>query len=846
MPADPPIIPFTLPDGEARNSRAFSCCCPERVCPKGIIEQDVRVARSCKPGYLPFFKVYNGDNTIDYASAFDVRSAGVSVPVYKHQEISSSAISTASIAIRAKHYTAGTADGTYSFNSRYSLSSSASIASEFLKPMEHWPASNQTAGPCPDRSTITPDGIPSPTFSILATGDTDGIPFPEPGDPPVTTVAVKFSWLDVRVDDPDSETEPPAKLGSYEVSLDGGSAIPAGISHDDGTGTLTFNPTAYVAIFADSDHAIHTIRARLVIGGSNGQWSTPVTFNIASPACADFVGDCETWSTTGNLQVTPDAATVAAAESWTSINSTTDPTTQTGGSTCPETVGGDPPTGATNVPADLGVLPNNGANLIAAANHRETISDTQSPSTYAVIQRGSWPIPDPDHEDGPGDPPTDPPAEVDPTPPEGETLSGWYVTLDYQVATITTNETTERTVDQNGGYGTVASMRSAAASIVSGWDGEWAWGHGANYITIELGPDLNVSHGVRCYGSYPITDGYTVAGGSLFCSYAQMRYRWEVPSASLFTGNSYRVRWSVAKFDDRWMIWRERYIVWALKKKAFLTKPEPGDPDYPVLADYFDDPDTPVNEAQEQLDAAIALIDAITDPGSAPAEPTDLRPSIVGTYEWEWSKDGATSRPIPVLDFCDPTRLTRESEHLEMSPPPDRADFPEGTEGDEAYAEAVADRDAAIASWNERSKRLSDWYTIDPDRASDAMQPKTGAGPLASDYQNSEGKWNPGGEDAYNAAHAAWESSVAWRAARFSSHERIHESYRICDVRFSCGASLGGDLAEEWDRSYPTTSLPVIDATSINSWDWYWWEIWYRAGGTGVPSWYVDSDEITT
>jgi hypothetical protein len=128
------------------------------------------------------------------------------------------------------------------------------------------------------------------------------------------------------------------------------------------------------------------------------------------------------------------------------------------------------------------------------------------------------------------------------------------------------------------------------------------------------------------------TPRFPSSTGSRSLRYDRRSFKWVVPDDHI--GSYFSVAWDVMLVPYVWMVWRNEYYQWALDKYAFLNRPEPGDPDYPKLEDFFDDPDTPEDERVAALADAIAALPS--DPGDAPEAPAES-PELAGSNSWSTS-----------------------------------------------------------------------------------------------------------------------------------------------------------------------------------------------------------------
>lgn len=723
------------------------CCCPLPECVFPTLDFEVRAADACRPGFYALSKDTPVIGPPVWPDAFDYWSFGVLVPVYKTKQVLSHVVTTGRRTIRYKLYSGDplVVEDSFSYIESLNYNLRQTVNSEYGQPIEYWPASTNRGLPsaCPPESDILPASAPT-GLSMTSVDAEEGF------------VTVKLSWADNR---PVMPGDPETKAGQYQIKVNG--SIATGIF---------FSDTEFHITLSETDMAWYYFQVRHDLGEGIGQWSNRHYYSLSSePRCPDLTNRCDNSFSEGNVQQNQKYSDLIARHTWTTG-------TDSGNYGCDYSE----PT----VPSPEIIL----APVSQPATGDLTFTYTRLENEDKLLITGSTSgMPDPDHpelDDEPGDYPdesTSPPPEVDPTEP----VSGWNLTTNSNVCTTTDVESTTYSDNRNAGDTTLSAMLVDATTTLSGFDDLFGWGLYSNYYALARpvnGPAMPYA-AVRCFGNYPITSGGG-AVGELFVTLGQARYRWYIGSSH--TGTLYKTTWNIARFDDRWCEWAEKYYDWAVEKYAFLNRPEPGDEDYPVLED-FEGPD-----AAEQLADAIAALPQ--DPGTAPVEPESLRPSIISSPPaWNWSVAQAASEPES-LDICDPTYDDR------TLVAPVEADF----ETPELYAAALAAYNAAVAAATAKSKRVSSWSIITPDRVSDLLAKPTPVAPL------------PPEPTAYDIAlHARRTATYNYLLARYEDTTRVHESFRIANVRHVCGATPAGAI-ENWDSSFPVTELPALDPASFN------------------------------
>lgn len=591
-------------------------------------------------------------------------------------------------------------------------------------------------------------GCPPESTVMAATATASGVSLGEVDED--GNVTVTLSTPENRPEDPGNPGE---KAGFYQFRVDGFTYGASGNELE-------------ITMQADDD-SCHEFQVRHVCGG-NGKWSEPKVFTVkANPCCEDPEPlSCFTF-TTGNVQWSNSAEYLAnGGGTWTTSYTSGGSDSGTF-SSCDGTEPDSSPPGFQFRPAIDG--------LLGSSEGYETTA-TYTPSKRTVIVRTSRD----DSESNPIDPGDDPP--------------GWQVTSLTDSGTVTVTDTLEWTNDQNQGKSSINRMFAELLGTAQRLGSTYGWG-------LEL-PGFGIGSNIggviaRAIGEYPETDGFT-ALGYLRVRLRQFRYRWEVPESH--DGDFYRVRWNIGKFHDRWVAWVPEYYEWAVAKHAFLTKPKPSDPSYPKRKDFPD---------AESYNAAVAAINAIEDPGAAPEEPTELRPSIVESPSpWEWKSSQAQREPENI-DRCDPTKDEREPPRPE---PPDRDNYPDSEDFNEAmddYREALEEWESDREKERQRSKRQSDWWIVTPDEWSDWRGEPDPIPDLPED---------PTEED--REVHERRKRQFSFLTTRWNNER--HCSLTVCNVRRSCGDPPEGTI-EEWDLAFPVTELPPLNPGKEDPARWASW-----------------------
>lgn len=681
------------------------CCCPAASCPEPVFAYQFRETEACKRGWGPWLK------SEDKPNGFDMQKPGNLVPLYKTQTISARTQKVGTLTETLQYSSAGVVSATFSFTSTVDYDFTTTQQSAYGKRLEDWPAGSQPFGSCPPESLI---------FATAATAEGVSISAPDENG----NVTVTLSTPEGRPDDP---SNPGEKAGFYHFLVDrwlsytSGNELEITMSKDDAT--------------------CHEFQVQHVCGGY-GKWSAAKVFSVKNNPCCKEPEPipCNDF-TTGNVEWSGSAEVLAMADgSWETSYSGDEelPASDSGTfSSCDGTTPSNVPSWALSSPYGNPVRP--AIQYLLGSSQGYENSVTYTPSTRKEITRNA--------RDNVSSSPIDP----DDDPP------GWKTTSSSDVGTTTMTDTLEWSDDQNRGKSTINGMFAEVLGKVQRFSDSYGWG---------LTYGFHVGIAARAVGTYPETDGFT-APGQLLLRMRQLRFRWEVPFSH--DGDLYRVHWRIGKFHDRWVDWKGEYYAWAVAKHAFLTKPKPGDANYPKREDFLD---------KESFDAAVAEINAITDPGKAPEEPRDLRPSIhQSPAPWTWNSSQGR-RPDEVIDQCDPTKSIRE-------------------EGD-------------AEERREASKRQSPWWIVTPDEWSDWRGKPGPVPPLPENPTAADRELHERRKKQYEFLKFRWEN------------ER-HCSLMVCDVRRSCGDPPEGTV-EEWDLRFPATELPPLSPGKEDParWaDWY-------------------------
>ena len=746
-------------------NRANPCCCDLPPCPLVIVEIQHRDLEECRYGFEPYYQSNTPEDTgpEPWPDAFDrYQAAGTLIPVYKTRTESWRYEAAGVVTLKARLYGAGDVEvDAFNYTATTSFDGSKTRGAEYGKPREDWPAGNIPAGPCEPLSSQLPPGAPG-TLDASAGTPVDGI------------VPVTLSWADNRHSH--MEDGEPVLEGAFEVLVDGTS--------------FGWDTNSFDLNMAAGDESCHEFQVRTV-SGSAGPWSPPHVFSLTgNPCCEPEPLPCNQY-TEGNW------ISSVSQNAWNQVDGSweTDDDSAVIDSCDPHF-----PTD----PTGLGLTFNTILTLAdpgATGTWQTRTPDTWETVSYKVVNEpNSAPTPDPtDHSWQVTEESAEGTLSV--TPPGGSLVT--------QVA-VKTTEKTEFSNDLNDGETTAEEMFSAVQSEAAALDDTWGWG-----MTIG---GYEWPAGASAPAHWPVI-GDAAMGRVLRCRYREIRVRFTVPEDH--TGTVCRVVWKVARFAAQWLAWRDEYFTWALAKYAYLHKPHPGDPDYPVLADFWDDPETLENEAAEALAAAIAALDAIEDPGAAPEEPVALRPEVIGEeHQWDWTIE-QTVQPFETIADCDPTKAAREM--LEPTPPPalEPGATPEEIAAHEAavaaYEEALAEYEHAVAM----TARQSPWSIVSPDRYTRELtepEPPASVPPLGDSPSPSDIAAHTLAVAIHDRKQAEYEAMLEiWQAAR-------RESIQICDVATICSPNSPYGPIRNYDPGFPTTSLPPLDPATTNPEIWRpWW-----------------------
>jgi len=742
-------------------NRRNPCCCAMPPCPLAEVEIEHRDLEECRYGFEPFFKSNTPEDTDPepWPDAFDpYGTPGDLIPVYKLREEQQRQQLGGVVTLEAKLFGTGDVEvDSFTYTATTAFDETVSRGAEYQKELHEWPAGNYPLGVCPPEISELPPAAPGSLSATVGT-PADGL------------VPVVLGWMENRstyVVDGDTY-----RYGFYQVMLDGESPF-------------DWDGDSFEIHLTEGDETCHEFRVRAVCG-SPGQWSEPKVFSLTgNPCCEPEPLPCNFY-TEGNYvsSVTQDARNKKTG-TWTAG-------TESGTfDECDMELPTDP--------TELGLIWKTVVYLMPS-----TLTDsweTRVPSrrdqvaVKVVNEPNPHPSPDPtDHSWQLTDETATGSLSI--TPPGG--------TLIPNVAEISTISTV-LSVDQNSGETTAEAMFAAVAAEAAALDDSWGWG-----MTIS---GYDWPDGASAPAHWPVI-GDAAMGRVLRCRYRQIRVRFAVADAH--TGTVCRTVWNLARFSDQWLVWKGEYYTWAVAKYAYLHKPAPGDPDYPVLAD-FSEAENPA----DALAAAIAAIDAITDPGDAPAEPVDLRPVVIGEPNvWDWTI-AQTEGPFETIPDCDPTKAAREI--VEPTPPAPLGESPTPEEI-EAHDAAVAAYEAALADYNAavaKTARQSPWFIVSPDRYSRELTKPvapTEPDPLGESPTPEEIAAHELATTIYLRKLAEYEAMLAiWEDAR-------RESIQICDVATICSPNSPYGPVPNYDPNFLTTTLPALDPATANPTVWAaWW-----------------------
>lgn len=738
---------FELSDTDEVNA-ANPCCCPEPACLYADLESQTRDSLECKGGWLAYAKTDN------YPAAFDMLTVGKLIPLYKVRTVSRAVVKSGALQSVWKYTSGGITEQTFTYNATVAYEATFSVTSEYGKQPWDFPAGTEPLGPCPPHSLIfataaTPTGIQRGATE-------DGL----------TEVTLKTA--ENRPDHPAEIDEEgnPIKAGFYQWMVDNQIA-----------GT-TGGPELVIYLNED-DATCHEFTVRHVCGGY-GAWGKPKVFSLKSNPCckAPEPAGCNEFAEGNSIGDKSQASLTLGGESWTTRYSNTLGDSSSDASiddACAED-------GIDNIPGSS-FTPRPALEYVFSGIEGYTSTESRTASQDSIVQ--SW-------------------ARNSTNSVEDDGSTGWYEPTFSDVGTANITDTTTLSQDQNRGTATINTMFATLLARVKGYPATYGWG-------LSIAPVGGFFGGnARAVGSYPETQaGFAAGGGILRVQLREYRHRWSVRDDH--EGTLYKTKWNVGKFHDRWLTWRGEYYQWAVGKYTFLSQPKKGDDDYPKLADFANDPDTPENEAKTALKDAIDAINAIPDPGAAPVEPQDLRPSIVGNeLLWEWSSSQG-EQAEEVIDPCDPTKTSRE---LQAPLRPERADY--GTSESfktalDAYDAAVIAHEAAIEQRKADSKRQSPWFIMTPDVWSDWRGKPDPVPDLPTEPL-------PTKED--REQHALAIKEYDFLLLRYNTE--IHAGFYLCNVRHICLESPHGTI-ENTDHRFPTTRLPHLDPSKEDPARWVRW-----------------------
>lgn len=410
---------------------------------------------------------------------------------------------------------------------------------------------------------------PAPVPSITVGLSSSTPEYDEEGVLLRTLYTISVSWTDNRPTDP---SDPAVKLGTFALIVNGAGVLSTNVAHAE------FSTHIPGCILVQIQH----VHPAVGFGGEgNGTISAPQAFYIRTdeetedgPCAVPPWGLCE--SSTGPCDSSDPSST---HESW----------SQTG------TYGGEAVSGSGNEcdPYPSSPPPSFGGwggwsegDLVSFTAGNVSESQYETTTVYHWAYSGSF-TPDPSSH-------------------------YWQVTSDEREA-----DTTEKT-----GYVLSSLLDSTPESMFTEAVDK--------LVDIAESTDLGIGYPVtKLVVNNFVTPMFPSETGSRSLRYNRRSFRWVVPDTH--AGSYFVVAWDVMLIPTVWMLWRNEYYQWALDKYAFLNRPEPGDPDYPKLEDFFDDPDTPEDERVAALSDAIAALPA--DPGPAPEEPSE-KPELVDSHTW--------------------------------------------------------------------------------------------------------------------------------------------------------------------------------------------------------------------
>lgn len=737
------------------------CCCNYDTCgPPTLISQN-RDNQACRSGFSPNFKDYPTSGSSQRPDAFDLRVANVHIPIYQSEVITFQQTRAGSRTLAAvSHDAEGEQNGQSQVTSTASFFGQSSTETRYNTLPHEMPASTRSAaGTCPPLSGISVSTPPSGIAVNFL-----------PGTPAGWTVP-KYTWNDNRPNDPTSESDPPTKIGTFNLNINGSIY---NVTDPELTLQTGIPPNAgYCA----------RVRIKLTIGDGSSAWSQDEWVRKSSalnPCCTETAQqpdfpDCNTGFATGHVQWSTFPIqrgrqlgiwrlTWSTGEESGSYSDYFGCSRQSGEDPEP----GDDPNDDFQNPANLSIDP---PSLSLNQTFNQTIEWTHDQYKNTVVRTSIYDLSQP----------PDPEAE------------GWAGTTNTQSFAATDIEIRKKDDDQNTSS-VLSSLQTTASDKLIAFPQDERWG-----VTITGGiPGVLDGALARAVSWRPRTDGSgssgaaAGAGNQIYAKIRQTRYAWEVPTGFSGIGNTYVVTWSVGRFSHRWVKWRGEFYEWMRNKYRFLHKPKPGDSNYPKRSDY---PSGSTGDAM--FAAAILAINNIEDPGDPPVEPEGHEPVVVsGPLTWEWSSDQNES-PLVELDQCAPGYPRYPVE-------PQRSNYPPTQAGTDAYLAAHQSWQNNMNAIKARTARQSNWYLNTPGRYSLDMALPTPPNPLPSTPPPTQAQ-----REQYNRNLAAYNNRMVWY------REANQDDYVICDVTYGCGQTPSGPLMFS-DTRFATSTLPVIDLETTN------------------------------
>lgn len=760
------------------------CCCALPECLPATAEHSTRSSSCCVSGYPPYALArapnYPGTDPEPFPGAFDPFTLGTLIPVYQNKTETDHTVITGVFHCEVEKYIPKPNNpGQYVLEQKWMYDNGVSYDNtdtrerSYGKERHEWPAGDRPAGTCPPESGfshVAPPASVSISAAPAATGSSKRL--------------VTLSWIDSRgtLPPPEGVTPPPPaqKVGLYELRLDNFQYFSSGDS--------------FQILMDKTDTTCHVVQIRHRLSAPNagdgacGQWSLQQPFALGTnPCCVADEKPC-TDETEGNWQHSLGLVAVNnQGRTWKTSYTENAVTLPTQGTyyNCAGTA-------TANAQTRWDVLGGVGSGQPYMPLGAFVI--TYTPEKKLTKRTGAVNKPN--------------------TLPAADQSDSYAQVVDKsESGTTESTQTIELTVDQNLlGQINADAQFTRVSGIMTAWGPTYKWG------TTATGGALFA----KATSRFPETDGSGTLDTLIAAYMTQRRFRWYVPPA--YKGSSHTTKWDIARFPGKWVDWRAEYYQWAVKKYEFLNKPKPGDDDYPVapnLADFPpDDPET--TDYDEHADAyaaaqtgyteEVAAIDAIADPGAAPAQPAE-RPEILGAEsgEWEWSS-GQPEGPQEIIDACDPTKKDRElTEPVE----PVRADYGTQQAFDAAHAAWVSLHAAwvvNVAAREAATARQSPWYLLSPDRASSWREKPAAVPPLrpnATSYEVSE--------------HQRKVATYNFKLGRYNSGRR--ETFCVCNVRHLCGMTPAGPF-ESYDLTFPTTEVPPLSPATADPYTRY---AWYHA-----------------